>query len=90
MLICLEVLCGGDYGGVVAAREIPVAVGKVDWRVLLVLVGTEVGLVTCEWSRTTPVSRRPTRSITLKVMTEIKWAMKRQEGNGQKGHLTRT
>ena len=32
--------------GVVVAREIPVAVRKVDRRVLLVRVGTEVGLIT--------------------------------------------
>ena len=37
----------------------------------------------------------PTRSMTLRVVTENKWAMnkwamKRQEGNGRKGHSTRT
>ena len=65
MLKSFVVLCGGDYGGVVAARDIPVAVREVDRRVLLVHVGTEVGLITCVWSRigqaarhSTPVSRR--------------------------------
>ena len=41
------IFCGGDYGGVVAAREIPVTVRKVDRRVLLVHVSEEVRLITC-------------------------------------------
>ena len=64
MLKSFRVLCGGDYGGVVAEREIPVAVREVDRRVLIVHVGTDVGLITCVWSRigqaarhSTPVSR---------------------------------
>ena len=62
MLKSFGVLCGGDYGGVVAAREILVAVRRLI-GVLLVQVGTEVGLTTCVWSRialakhSTPVSR---------------------------------
>ena len=64
MLKSFGVLCGGDYGCIVAARVIPVAVREVDRRVLLDYVGTEVGLITCVWSRigqaarhSTPVSR---------------------------------
>ena len=38
---------GGDYGGVVAARETSVTVREIDRRVLLVHVAVEVGLVTC-------------------------------------------
>ena len=79
MLKSFWVLCGGGYGGVIAAREIPVAVREVDH------VGTEVGLITCVLSRISqaarhpaPVSRgtrglfcsSPTRSMTLKVVTE--------------------
>ena len=48
----------------VASREIPVAVRDVDRRVLLADAGTEVGRITCVWSRigqgarhSTPVSR---------------------------------
>ena len=44
MLTSFGVLCGGDFSGVVAAREMPVAVREVDRRVLLVDVGTEVRL----------------------------------------------
>ena len=40
MLNSFAILCCGDYGGVIAAR-----------RVLLVDVGTEVGLITCVLSR---------------------------------------
>ena len=45
------VLGGGDYGGVVIAREIPVAVREVDRRVILVDVGTDLGLIVCVRSR---------------------------------------
>ena len=64
MLKFVGVLCGGDYGGVVVAREIPLADREVDRRVLVVGVDTDVGLITCVWSRirqaakhSTPVSR---------------------------------
>ena len=40
MLKSFWILCGGDYGGVVAAREIPVTVKEVDQRLLLVRVRT--------------------------------------------------
>ena len=39
------ILCGGDYGGVVAARETSVTVREIDLRVLLVHVAAEVGLI---------------------------------------------
>ena len=45
------IFCGGDYGGVVAARETSVTVREMDRRVLLVHVAEEVGLVTCAWGR---------------------------------------
>ena len=51
MLKFFGVLCGGDHGGVVVAREIPVAVGEVDRRLLIVGVDTDVGLITCVRSR---------------------------------------
>ena len=58
------ILCGGDYGGVVTARETSVTVREIVRRVLIVDVGTDVGLMTCVWSRigqaarhSTPVSR---------------------------------
>ena len=64
MLKFFGVLCGGNYGGVLIAREIPVAVGEVDRRVLIVGVDADVGHKRCVWSRSgqaarhsTPVSR---------------------------------
>ena len=51
MLKSFGVLCGGDSGVVVAAREFLVAVRRVDRRVLLVHGSSEVELVTCVWSR---------------------------------------
>ena len=54
------ILCGGDYGGVVAAREIPVTVRVRDRRVLLVHVGVEVGLMTCVWSQIGQAARHST------------------------------
>ena len=64
MLKSFGVPCGGDFGGVVIAREIPVAVGEGDRRALTVGVDTDIGLITSEWSRigqaarhSTPVSR---------------------------------
>ena len=47
------IFCGGGHGSVVVAREIVVAVREVDRRVLLVLVGVEVGevgFITYVWS----------------------------------------
>ena len=60
MLNSLGVLCCGDDGGAIAAKEIPVVVREVDRRVLLVDGGAEVGLVTCVWSRTDQASRLST------------------------------
>ena len=57
MLKSFGVLCGGDYGGVVIAWEIPVAVWEVDRRVRVVGVDTDVGLMTCVWSRS--VAKQP-------------------------------
>ena len=64
MLRSVGVLCCGDYGGVAIVREISVAVGEVDRRVLVVGVDTDVVLETCVWCRigqaarhSTPVSR---------------------------------
>ena len=58
MLASFAILCCGDYGGVIAAQEIPVVVREVDRRVLLVDVGTEVGLITCvfesDWQSSQP------------------------------------
>ena len=49
MLESFGVFCGGDCGDVIIAREIPVAVREVDRRVLLVDVGTDLGLINlCE------------------------------------------
>ena len=82
---------------VIVAQEIPVAVKEGDRRVLLVDVGTDVGLITCVWSRIGHAARHsfhsneqsgrgfvwssPMRLSTLKVVTENKLEMKRQEGN---------
>ena len=60
MLKSFWILCGGDYCGVVATREIPVTVRDVDRRVLLVHVGVEVGLMTCVWSRISQAARHST------------------------------
>ena len=64
MLKSFGVLGGGDYGGVIIAREIPVAVREVDRRVLIVHVGTDVGLITCI-AKSTPVSRGARGSCVL-------------------------
>ena len=60
MLKSFQILCGGDCVGVVIAREIPVAVGEVDRRVLIVGVDTDVGLMTCVWSRIGQAARHST------------------------------
>ena len=65
MLRSFWVLCGGDYGGVVFAREIAVAVREVDRSVLVVDVDTDVGLINLcvesDWPKqprhSTPLSR---------------------------------
>ena len=59
MLKSFGVLCGGDKSGVVIALEIP-AVGEVDRRVLFVGVDTDVGLITCVWSRIGQAARHST------------------------------
>ena len=79
------IFCGGDYGGVVAARETSVTVREIDRRVLLVHAAVEVGAhnlcVESDWpsSQTVHSSERrhvgllyvsPTRSMTLRVLTE--------------------
>ena len=63
MLKSFAILCC-DESGVIAAQEIRVVIREVDRRVLLVDVGTEVGLITCVLSRigqaashSTPVNR---------------------------------
>ena len=90
MLNSFAILCCGDHGGVIAAQEIPVVVREVDRRVLLVDVGTEVGLITCVLSRigqaashSTPVSRGA-GVLSGPLVTENKQEMERQEGNEQK------
>ena len=55
----LRVLCGGDNGGVKVEQEIPVAVREVDRRVLVIGVDTDVGLITCVWSRIGQAARHP-------------------------------
>ena len=57
------ILCGGD-SGVVATREIPVAVREVDRRVLLVHVAVGVELVTCDWSRMDQAARHHSQTST--------------------------
>ena len=42
---------GGDYGGLVTVREIPVAFGEVDRRVLVAGIDAELGLITCVCKR---------------------------------------
>ena len=54
------IFCGGDCGGVVAARETSVTVREIDRRVLLVHVAVEVGLKTCVWSRLGQAARQST------------------------------
>ena len=46
----IKILSGGDCG-VVLVREIPVAVGEVDRRVLVPDIDAKLGLITCVWSR---------------------------------------
>ena len=53
--------CDG-YGDVAVVREIPVAVGKVDRRVLVAGIDTELGLVTSVWSRIGNTARHSTPS----------------------------
>ena len=60
MLKSFAILCCGDYGGVIAAQEIADVVREVDRRVLLVDVGTEVGLITCVWGRIDPAASHST------------------------------
>ena len=78
------IFCGGDYGGVVAARETSVTVRVIYRRVLLVHVAVEVGLTTCvwsdwpssqtfhssEWRHRVKLHFSPTRLMTLMVVTE--------------------
>ena len=52
--------CGGDYGGSVEEREIPVIVREIARRVLLIHVVVDVGLVTCVWSRAGQAARHST------------------------------
>ena len=60
MLKSFGILCGGDYGGVSAAREILVAVREVDRPVLLAGIDADLGLVTCNWSRIGLMARHST------------------------------
>ena len=60
MLKSFGVLCGGNNGGVVIAREILVAVGEVVRRVLIVGADTDVRLITCVCSRIGQAARHPT------------------------------
>ena len=91
MLKSFGVLCGGDTGGVVITREIPVTVEEVDRRVLIIGADADVGLKTCVWSRigqaarqSTPVSRgaggyfwsQPKVPTKRTVVTENKSEMK--------------
>ena len=54
------ILCGGDFGGVVTAPETSVTVREIVRRVLIVDVGTDVGLTTCVWSRISQAARHST------------------------------
>ena len=60
MLKSFRAIGGGDYGGVIIAREIPVVVKEVDRRVLIVDVGTGAGLITCVRSRSGQAARHST------------------------------
>ena len=57
------IFCGGDYGGVVAARETSVTVREIDLRVLLVHAAAEVGLIAWVWSRIGQAARHSTPVI---------------------------
>ena len=59
-----------EYGRVAVVRGNPVAVREVDRRVLVVGIDTELGLITCVWSRmgnsaihSTPSSRDAGRTL---------------------------
>ena len=96
MLKSFRVLCGIDDGGVVIARELTVAVGEVDRRVLIVGVDTNVGLIHCvesEWpgSQTFHSSERGAgvtsghgQRCRRRVVTENKSKMKQQEETSDK------
>ena len=56
----IKFLGGGDCGGFVIVREIPVAFGEVDRRVLVAGIDAELGLITCVWSRNGQLARQST------------------------------
>ena len=55
----IKILSGADCR-VVIVREIPVAVGEVDRRVLVADIDADLGLTTCIWDRIGQMARHST------------------------------
>ena len=78
-------------GGLVIVREIPVAFGEVDWRVLVAGIDAELGLITCledvwfqpvVWTKLTIVTekrrvKKQSEKSTEKHDTEMRWLLRK-------------